>query len=150
MDSIIEVQRQTHEELEHFERALFSVLAKSQSTHEARLQAEHKAAQILDRIASRVGTLNHTYQDQETRQGELELLSAPSNPNDLSEFYKRLGKIQEHHAKYPDAVVSGFDLEIAAFLDEEEQDYGEDDYEEDDREWLVRSLQLVTYEMSFV
>ena len=117
MDSIIEVQRQNHEEIEHFERALYSILAKPQPTHESKLQTEHKAAQLLDRISSRMVTLNNAYEDQESRKAELDLLSASSNPGDLSEFYKRLGKIQEHYAKYPEDVASGFDLELAAFLD---------------------------------
>ena len=90
MDSVIEVQRQTHEEVEQFERALYTILSKPQSTHEGRLQTEHKASQILDRIGSRIVSLNNLYQDQETRKTELDLLSASNNPNDLGEFYNRL------------------------------------------------------------
>ncbi|KAJ3478632.1 hypothetical protein NLI96_g9625 [Meripilus lineatus] len=130
MDSIIEVQRQTHEEIEHFERALYTVLSRPQQTHETRLQTDHKAAQILDRISSRVATLNGIYQDQNSRKTEIDALS--TNPNDLTEFYSRLRKIQEHYAKYPDSVASGFDLELAAFLDDG-MDLGEDEeYEQDD------------------
>ncbi|KAI0700746.1 hypothetical protein BC835DRAFT_1518002 [Cytidiella melzeri] len=132
MDSIIEVQRQTHEEIEHFERALYTILAKPQSTHESKLQTEHKAAQILDRISSRVVTLNNAYEDQESRKAELEFLSASSNPGDLSEFYKRLGKIQEHYAKYPEAVADSFDYELAAFLDDAQEHGYDAEYEEDD------------------
>lgn len=131
MDSIIELQRQTHEEIEHFERALYTVLSKSQTTHEARLQTEHKAAQILDRISSRVATLNEQYQYQEPRKVEIDALS--SNTNDLTEFYSRLGKIQEHYAKYPDSVASGFDFELAAFLDDGQDNVDDEEYEEDDR-----------------
>lgn len=138
MDSIIEVQRQTHEEVEHFEKALYTVLSRPQPTHESRLQTDHKAAQILDRISSRVATLNGIYQDQETRKAELDALS--TNSNDLTEFYSRLRKIQEHYAKYPDSVASGFELELAAFLDDG-MDVGEDDeYEQDDRERVPYSL----------
>ena len=133
MDSIIEVQRQTHEEVEQFERALYTILSKPQSTHESRLQTEHKASQILDRIASRAVSLNNQYQDQEARQAELDLLSAPSNPNDLTEFYNRLHKIQEHYAKYPESTATGFELELAALLDDVPEE-GEEEYEEDDRE----------------
>ncbi|KAG6809426.1 hypothetical protein H0H92_000297 [Tricholoma furcatifolium] len=133
MDSIIELQRQNHEELERFERGLSSLLSRNQPTHETKLQTEHKASQILDRIQSRVVTLNSLYQDEDARKAELESLSAPSQQNDLSEFYARLVKIQEHHAKYPDSVPGGgFDLEIAAFLDEPNQE--DEDYEEEDRE----------------
>ena len=133
MDSILEVQRQTHEEIEHFERALYSILSKPQPTHESRLQTEHKSSQLLDRISSRVVTLNNLYEDQDSRKAELERLSAPGNPNDLNEFYARLGKIQEHHLKYPDATANGFELELAALVDDMDE-AGEDEYEQDDRE----------------
>ncbi|KAG6878602.1 hypothetical protein C0993_003057 [Termitomyces sp. T159_Od127] len=130
MDSIIELQRQNHEELERFERGLSSLLSRNQPTHEARLQIEHKASQILDRIQSRILTLNSLYQDEDARKAEVNSLSAPAQANDLSEFYSRLVKIQEHHTKYPDSVPGGFDLEIAALLDEPNQE--EEDYEEED------------------
>ncbi|KAG6821535.1 hypothetical protein H0H93_000044 [Arthromyces matolae] len=131
MDSIIELQRQNHEELERFERGLSSLLSRNQASHESRLQIEHKASQILDRIQSRVLTLNSLYQDEGARKAEIGLLSAPSQQNDLSEFYSRLVKIQEHHAKYPDSVPGGgFDLEIAALLDEPNQE--DEEYEDED------------------
>jgi hypothetical protein len=53
MDSIIELQRQNHEEIERFERALYTLLSRNQPTHESRLLNEHKASQVLDRISSR-------------------------------------------------------------------------------------------------
>ncbi|EMD40919.1 hypothetical protein CERSUDRAFT_44990 [Gelatoporia subvermispora B] len=131
MDSTIEVQRQSHEEIEHLERALYTILSKPQSTHESRLQTEHKASQLLDRITSRVTALNNLYGDEDARKAEIDALSAPNNQSDLSAFYSRLSKIHEHHAKYPDTVVGGFELELSAFLDE--GDYGDDEeYEADD------------------
>ncbi|KAF8969490.1 hypothetical protein BDZ97DRAFT_1795888 [Flammula alnicola] len=131
MDSVIEIQRQTHEEAERLERALYTLLSRPNSTHDRNLQNEHKASQMLDRISARVTTLNSLYQDEDARKAELDALSAPSQQNDLSEFYSRLAKIQEHHNKYPDAVPMGFDLEIAAFLDEPGQD-GDEEFEEED------------------
>lgn len=131
MDSIIELQRQSHEEIERFEVALYTLLSRPQLTHEKTLQNEHKASQILDRITSRVDALNNLYQDEDARKAELDLLSAPSQQNDLSQFYARLVRIQEHHSKYPDAIPDGFDLEIASFLDDPNQD-GDDDYEQED------------------
>ena len=132
MDSIIEVQRQTHEEIEHLERALYTILAKPQTTHQTRLQNEHKASQLLDRIHSRVVTLSNLYEDQDTRKAEIEAISAPVQQNDLSAFYERLGKITEHHTKYPDSTVGGFELELAAFLDED-QEAEDEEFEQDDR-----------------
>ncbi|KZT13015.1 uncharacterized protein LAESUDRAFT_690087 [Laetiporus sulphureus 93-53] len=134
MDSIIEVQRHTHEEIEHFERALYTILSKPQPTHESRLQVEHKACNLLDRLCSRLVALNNLYEDQDTRKTEIDAISAPPNQqNDLSTFYARLGKIQEHYAKYPDALVGGFEPELAAFLDEEQDGgAGDEEYEDDD------------------
>ncbi len=140
MDSIFEVQRQTHEEIEHLERALYTTLSKPQATHQFRLQNEHKASQLLDRIHSRVVTLNDLYDDQDTRKAEVDLLSAPPRQDDLSSFYDRLNKIQEHHAKYPDATVGGFELELSAFLDEAEE-LDDEEFEQDDRAYL--SLQIL-------
>lgn len=149
MDSIFEIQRQTHEEIERLERALSTLLSRPASTQEQRLKIEQKASQILDRIFTRSTALHNLYEDQEAKKAEQDALSAPTQQNDLSEFYSRLVKIQEHHNKYPDAVPAGFDLEIAAFLDEPGQ---EDDYEEEDRRYpcllnytLPDTLQLLPY-----
>jgi splicing factor 3A subunit 3 len=134
MDSIIETQRQTHEEIERYETALYSLLSRNQPTHEIRIQTEHKAAQVLDRISSRVTALHNSYLDEDARKAEIGTLSAPAAAqNDLSEFYARLVKVQDHYNKYPDAVAGGFDMELAAILEEGNQDELDDDYEEEDR-----------------
>jgi splicing factor 3A subunit 3 len=136
MDSIIELQRQTHEEIERYERALYKILSRPQNVHQSRLQNEHKSSQILDRISSRVTTLNSTYQEQDARRVEINAISTPSQPGDLSEFYARLGKIQEHHNKYPDAGADGIEFDIAALLDEfNPEDYDDDDNVYEDREF---------------
>lgn len=131
MDSVIEIQRQNHEEIEHFERALYTLLSRPVAGHDQVLQNEHKASQILDRLTARATALNSLYEDQDTRNAEINTLSTGSQQNDLSEFYSRLVKIQEHHNKYPDAIPVGFDLEIASFLDQSGQDDYEDQEEED-------------------
>ncbi|KAG1892248.1 hypothetical protein F4604DRAFT_1912976 [Suillus subluteus] len=133
MDSIIETQRQTHEEIERYETALYSLLSRNQPSHEIRIQTEHKAAQVLDRISSRVTALHNSYLDEDARKAEIGAISAPAAAqNDLSEFYARLVKIQDHYNKYPDAVAGGFDMELAAILEEGNQDGLDDDYEEED------------------
>lgn len=138
MDSIIETQRQTHEEIERYQTALYSLLSRNQPTHEIKLQTEHKAAQVLDRISSRVTALHNYYLDEDARNTEIGALSAPAAAqNDLSEFYARLVKIQDHYNKYPDAVPGGFELELAAILEEGNQDGLDDDYEEEDRALTV-------------
>jgi splicing factor 3A subunit 3 len=145
MDSVIEIQRQTHEDIERFERALYTLLSRPQATHSHNLQNEHKASQIMDRLFSRIVTLNDLYHDEDARKKELDALSAQSHQNDLSEFYERLDKIQEHHNKYPDAVPLAFDFEIAAFFDEPLD--GDEDFEEEDRmcnsPFYLRSILIV-------
>lgn len=133
MDSILEVQRQTHEEIERFDKALYTILSRSSVNQELDLQNAHKAAQVLDRITARATALAALYDDEETRKAELEAISSKGNDRDLSEFYARLAKIQEHYNKYPDSNPGGgFDLELASFLDEPGQE--EEDFEEEDRE----------------
>lgn len=63
MDSIIEVQRQTHEEVERLERALSTILSHNYKTHKAHLSAEHKASDILERIVDRSVSLQKAYED---------------------------------------------------------------------------------------
>ena len=133
MDSIIEVQRQTHEEIEHFERALYQILAKPAPLHQGKVQAEHRASQILERISARVNTLDNLYQNDDTRKQEIEAISGSSKADDLSEFYSRLGKIQEHHAKYPDGIVDGFELELLALTEDPMAEEVDEDYAEEDR-----------------
>lgn len=130
MDSVIDLQRQTHEEIERFQRALYDILSRPSTSHERSLQNEHKASQVLDRITTRLTALNNLYADEDTRKAEINLLSAPAKQDDLSEFYSRLVKIQEHHNKYPDSAP-GIDLELASFLDEPDQE--EEDFEEENR-----------------
>jgi hypothetical protein len=149
MDSIVEVQRQTHEELERFERALYTILSRPQPTHESQIKNAHTAAQILERTDSRVGSLNALYLDDNARNAELEALAAGGNNggvDDLGEFYKRLERIQEHYAKYPEAATigGGFELELAALLEEGNEDYEE--YEEEDRAcFSLRFVASVTW-----
>ncbi|PVF99953.1 hypothetical protein CPB86DRAFT_845446 [Serendipita vermifera] len=135
MDSVIEVQRQTHEEIERFERALSTILSKSHRTHKANLSAEHKASDILDRIVARSVSLQKAYEDIDgARKAEVELLSVPpvvENGSDLDEFYHRLKKIQDHHARYPNQEINAFKVELDALM-EDLEDVDNEEFEQDD------------------
>lgn len=81
MDSIIEQQRQTHEEVDRLERTLAGLLAQTGNTvsgtvrvrgsldqscrmqHDQNLANEHRAKDILGRITDRVSNLTQTYAD---------------------------------------------------------------------------------------
>lgn len=139
MESIIEVQRQTHEEIERFERALATVLSKTQPTQQEKLANEHKASQILDRISSRVTTLHNLYQDEVSRKEEIDSISG-ARVDDLTEFYARVGKIKEYHTKYPDQVVGSFVLELAALVDHDAGEGADDEDGEEDRALLFSCM----------
>ena len=131
MDSVIENQRQTHEEIERLQRALSTVLSRAYPTQQAHIANQHKASQILERIGNRQHELNASYNNATSRQAELDALSAPTaGGDDLSEFYSRLGSIREHHMKYPDTVPGAFETELQALV----EDTNADDYEDEDRE----------------
>ena len=144
MDSIIETQRQAHEEIERYEIALYSLLSRSQPTQEVKLQTEHKAAQVLGRISSRVASLKSQYDDEDARNAEIDALTASAQPGDLSEFSARLVKIQDHYNKYPDVAAGAFESELAALLEEGNQDGIDEEFEDEDRAsftiWLPVTL----------
>ena len=115
--------------------------------HQQKVQNEHRASQILDRISARVNTLNNLYQGDDTRKEEILDISGSSRADELSEFYSRLGKIQEHHTKYPDGIIDGFELELLALTEDSTAGEGDEDYAEEDRMFDVplRLHLLVSY-----
>ena len=46
MDSVIELQTQTHEEIERYEKALYTALSCPHNAHQSHLQNEHKSSQF--------------------------------------------------------------------------------------------------------
>ncbi|KAF8607528.1 hypothetical protein BDV93DRAFT_487253 [Ceratobasidium sp. AG-I] len=133
MDSIIEVQRNTHEEIERFDQALADILSRPQVTHRTNLIAEHKASAVLDRMHARMITLNSHYMDETgPRSQELEQLSSGGAPDDLTDFYSKLKKIKDHHHKYPDSATNGFVLELSGLLEGGVPGTAEDGVEADD------------------
>ena len=108
-----------------------------------------RSSQLLDRIISRVISLNELYQDQVTRKAELNLLSTPAQTDDLSEFYSRLGKIKQHYQKYPDASVTTFEDELAAFLEEDEGENEDEEATWEDREPMLSIYPIISTTDSF-
>lgn len=74
------------------------------------------------------------------RQTEIGLLNAPpQGGGDLDEFYKRLKKIQDHHARYPNQVINGFEIELDSMI-EDVDEMDNEEYEQDDRTYLPNRL----------
>ncbi|KAJ9109116.1 hypothetical protein QFC21_000444 [Naganishia friedmannii] len=106
MESIIELQRQEHEEIERYEQALADILNKPVTGRRAELRNQHKALDVLNRISDRQRLLKSQYDDADgSRAAEIDVLSVPassqapgSNPqDDLSEFYTRFNHIKKVH-----------------------------------------------------
>jgi splicing factor 3A subunit 3 len=79
-----------------------------------------------------VATLKSQYDEEDSRKAEIDALTAPALQSDLSEFYARLVKVQDHYNKYPDVAAGAFESELAALLEGGNQDGIDDEYEEED------------------
>lgn len=67
------------------------------------------------------------------RKTEIDVLGAQTQGGaDLDEFYKRLKRIQEYHARYPNQVVNAFEVELGNMMDEFEEMENEE-FEQEDR-----------------
>ncbi|KAG6226719.1 hypothetical protein E4U34_006606 [Claviceps purpurea] len=96
---ILEEQRHIHEDLERLEQGIADRVRDEPKHIRDRLNRDHEIAQLLDRIQNQSNELLNIYKDDNGARGsELQQLST-GDPFDL--FYKQLGEIREHHAKYP-------------------------------------------------
>lgn len=119
MDSVIETQRASHEEIERYEQALADVLMQQPVGVSAALKLsidsmsllqqrnltrrDRKAAEILARIGELRHNLTSLYEDAPgLRPIELAALSAPpggEGVDELAEFYSRFEKVKDFHRK---------------------------------------------------
>lgn len=118
---VLEEQRYIHEDLERLEQGIAdrvrdepkhvsackvvgsipeTLLTKSSSSQiRDRLNRDHEVAQLLDQIQKQSSNLLDMYKDVSgSRAAEIQQLGT-EDPFD--EFYKQLGSIRDHHARYP-------------------------------------------------
>ncbi|WVR03823.1 hypothetical protein IAU60_000819 [Kwoniella sp. DSM 27419] len=114
MDSIIETQRQTHEEIERYEQALADILLQNPTAQKNITRRDRKAAEVLDRVGKLRTELVDLYEDVPgLRPRELQLLSAPpAGEDDLAEFYVRYNKIKDFHQRNPGLSSRQFTNEL--------------------------------------
>ncbi|ORX89740.1 hypothetical protein K493DRAFT_305538 [Basidiobolus meristosporus CBS 931.73] len=109
MDSILEKQRRTHEEIERLEQAIVDQFLTEAVTHRAKLARDHKVSEYVDKITAKNGNLLKFYEDKDgARAKEIEKISGAS---EFSEFYQRLKDIKDYHRRYPNEVVEPLELE---------------------------------------
>lgn len=150
MDSIVETQRQTHEELERYESALADVLMQNptvvsqvtpclvwsgliSSQQRNITRRDRKAADLLGRIDQLRKDLLSQYEDLPgLRPQELQLLSQPpAGEDELAEFYKRFEGVKDFHARNKnintrqfvndlDELVKGDGIQVVQVEDDDE------------------------------
>ncbi|KAJ2721873.1 Pre-mRNA-splicing factor sap61 [Coemansia sp. Benny D115] len=102
MDSIIEQQRQAHEEIERLEQAIADMMLQDLNKHRYKLAREQKISELLDQTQ----TLSKLILDLEADESGLRY----KETNDMAEhqlscFYSRIGDIRTFHRHNPDVTV---------------------------------------------
>ncbi|QUC22728.1 uncharacterized protein UV8b_06969 [Ustilaginoidea virens] len=96
---VLEEQRYIHEDLERLEQGIADRVWEEPKHIRDRLNRDHEIAQLLNQIQSQSSKLLRLYKDEHgSRAAEIQELGT-GDPFDA--FYKQLGSIREHHAKYP-------------------------------------------------
>jgi splicing factor 3A subunit 3 len=110
MDSIIEQQRQIHEELERLEQAIVDEYLKEPKTPKERLVREHRVNEYLERIQQRARILQQWYTDRDgARATEIATMTGA---DEFSEFYQRLRTVKDYHRRNPNQTVEPLELEF--------------------------------------
>ncbi|KAI8805888.1 hypothetical protein BJ742DRAFT_818551 [Cladochytrium replicatum] len=111
MDSILELQRQAHEEIERLEQAIVKELMQKTKTVRRNFIFETNVIAIQEK--SRY--LLEVYKDDDgMRKSELSTLLSGSDVSEYSqsEFYERLKAVKDHHRRHPNEVVEPMDLQF--------------------------------------
>lgn len=114
METILERQRNAHEDIERTEHAITERLMAHPRTIRDRLQFDHEIAEMLERIGLRAHSLKELYADPlATRTKEIAALSAAGG---LDNFYDHLSEIKDFHKRYPDERVENLAREYEITL----------------------------------
>ncbi|KAJ1735019.1 Pre-mRNA-splicing factor sap61 [Coemansia biformis] len=102
MDSIVEQQRQAHEDIERLEQAVVDLMIQNLTKHRHRLIREHKISELLDEIQGRSKLLGALAEDESgLRAKEAAALASRG----FDEFYARLGAVGDYHRRNPGVAV---------------------------------------------
>ncbi|KAJ2711135.1 Pre-mRNA-splicing factor sap61 [Coemansia spiralis] len=112
MDSIVEQQRQAHEDIERLEQAVVDLMMQDLAKHRHRLLREHKIRELLEEIQGRSRLLEALDKDDSGLRGkELAALDSPG----FDEFYARLGAIGDYHRRNPGLAVRPPELDYVKY-----------------------------------
>lgn len=125
METILERQRNAHEDIERMEQAIANRMLAQPRTIRDKLQLEHEIADMVERIGVRARGLKEMYADADgSRAKEIADLSAGGG---LDSFYKQFGMIKEFHQRYKDVKIEDLEAEYAIRLPEPNKRIPDDD-----------------------
>ncbi|KAJ9049765.1 Pre-mRNA-splicing factor sap61 [Entomophthora muscae] len=122
MNSILEIQRQAHEDIEILEQGIVDQYHLEGKTQRDRLVREHQVSRYLETMTTRCGQLHTLYEDPKgERRKEIEAISGA---NEFSEFYLRLKDIKDYHRRNPYLIADVTQQQVlnASVVTEEEME----------------------------
>ncbi|KAI8927656.1 hypothetical protein BC831DRAFT_451732 [Entophlyctis helioformis] len=107
MDSLLELARRTHEDIERLEEAAVLQLLEKPKLHKERLMVEHSVSDLLDQMAQKSQYLLDLYRDDDgSRQREIKAIMPDTPAGDpFAAFYDRLRSIRDHHHRVGNELV---------------------------------------------
>ncbi|XP_053207953.1 splicing factor 3A subunit 3-like [Panonychus citri] len=118
MESIIEQQRNWHEERERVEDTMVKEMMAKKTSNKDQINSEHRLKTLLDRYIEVSQSLIDSYEDKDGLRKEE--MASMTGSNEFSEFYGRLRTIKEFYKKSPNESIRPMSLEFDDFLKERE------------------------------
>ncbi|KAI1294781.1 Splicing factor 3A subunit 3 [Halotydeus destructor] len=114
MESILEKQRNLHEERERIQDTMVKEMIAKKVTHREQINSDHRIKILLDRYVSCTETLADVYSDQDgARAAELDSIKGP---NEFSQFYSRLKDIKDNYKNNANEIAVPMASEFDDFL----------------------------------
>ncbi|CAJ0576377.1 unnamed protein product, partial [Mesorhabditis spiculigera] len=116
MDSVLETQRNLHEERERLIEAMTKETIAEKRSHKALINSQHRVRKFADRYIDATAELEKLYEDT-TKERETEI-EAISGPNEFAEFYSRLKTLKDHHKRVAEESASCHSLDFQKIMAE--------------------------------
>eukprot|EP00056_Hartaetosiga_gracilis_P012478 m.199172 g.199172 ORF g.199172 m.199172 type:complete len:519 (+) comp13694_c5_seq1:1023-2579(+) len=138
MDSIVEQQRNLHEELDKLVKGSAQTGAYKFGSQKSRVNAMHLQKMLLDRARDTSTELLSIYKDEQgVRAQEVNSLSG----NEMASFYTKLRGLKDYHSKAPNEIANPFRVDILpSFLQPEGLLEAERNYEQTRKEEAPHTL----------
>ena len=118
METVVERQRRTHEELERIEQALTDEKEYRGGCPMLREQinSEHRSKMLSERFCNMSQTLYALYEDKDGMKREE--ISRFSGHEEFPEFYRRLKQIKDFHKTFPENIEEPMSMEFSRLAEE--------------------------------